>query len=120
MAWSEDTSGVKPKPAPASFNTNLDYYKDAVEWIKDFIQKVHGIPVHKVIHDAYPDIWRVYDDQGSIVVNIDGQFMKRIALVLEQIDWLWAEEHDRLDEQAQMEERYREALAAQEEEDENE
>jgi hypothetical protein len=88
--WSEDTSGVQRKKPPESFNTDLNNFAAAADWVTKFIHKRFGLQVRRVLHDAYPDLWRFYDSDGEVIVNIEHDLMRRLALVLEQIEWLEA------------------------------
>ena len=90
--YNGETDGAKLKPPPQSFNIDLDFYKEACDWIKRFLRKSYGHEVDKVIHDAYPNIWRVYDHEGEVIVNINHDIMARLALVLEMHDMMIAEE----------------------------
>lgn len=82
-----DGEGHKNQPPPASFNFDIRIYEPAIAWLKNFIFWHHGHVIARVTHDAYPNLWRCYDDEGLVVVNIDHQLMCRLALVLEQIEW---------------------------------
>ncbi len=86
-----DGEGSKPKPSPKSFSINLNQYAAATEWLRGFLIRNHGLAAAKVLHDAYPNVWRVYDIDGDIIISIDHDLMTRIALVLEQIEWLIAD-----------------------------
>jgi hypothetical protein len=88
MAWSEDTSGVQRKPPPDSFGLNLTNFTQALDWVRDHIYKHYGYRVMKVLHDAYPNIWRCYDEDGEIIVNIEHALMARLALALDEIDYM--------------------------------
>ena len=79
------------KPSPEAFGLNLSNYTEAIDWLRDFIHKHYGLRVGKVVHDAYPNIWRCYDVDGEIIVNIGHDMMARLALVLEHMDWLYEE-----------------------------
>jgi len=79
------------KPSPEAFTLNLSHYTEAIDWLRDFIHKQYGLRVGKVVHDAYPNIWRCYDVDGEIDVNVEHDMMARLALVLEHMDWLYEE-----------------------------
>lgn len=104
MSFNEDTTGVQRKPPPEGFSINLEHYSAAVEWLKSHVMRNHGLQVVKVVHDAYAGLWRCYDPEGEIVVNVEHELMQRLALVLEQVDWMWAAmtQYDEIDEEAQL------------------
>lgn len=80
------------KPAPPSFSINLSDFVQSIEWIKAFLHKKFGVRVGKVVHDAYPNLWRCYDVDGEIITNIDHALMSRLAIVLAEIDALWLQD----------------------------
>ena len=86
MAWGEDGPTAHKAP-PASFNSDIRNFYQAVEWIKRHLLQHFGTRVTKVVHDAYPNLWRCYDDDGDVIVNVDHELMARLALVLEEIDY---------------------------------
>ena len=102
MAWGggEIPSGDGKKPAPSAFNIDIMHYAAAVEWLKGFVLKNYGMQITEVVHDAYANSWRCYDSEHGIITNVEHDLMQRLALVLEQIEWLWAEkvQHDHEDE----------------------
>ncbi len=95
--------GVPSKPSPKAFNIDLGHFKQAVGWVKMFVLKVYGERIVRALHDAYPNVWRFYDENGHMVLNLEHELMERLALVLDQIDWMY-EEHLREFDQDEMRE----------------
>lgn len=93
--------GGRSGPPHPGFNIDIAHYAAAAEWLKKFVVRSYGFEITNVIHDPYGNVWRCYDSKQGIIVNVDHELMQRLALVLEQIDWLWSEkrQQDEIDEQ---------------------
>jgi hypothetical protein len=89
MSWGEDSAGVRRlKPTPAGFSIELKDYEKSVGWLKRFLFLNFGLKVKSVTFDAYASLWRAYNYDDEIIVNIDNDLMNRLLLVLEHIEWM--------------------------------
>ena len=82
---SHDSMGVTlEKQTPRLFNIPLNYFEDAVGWVR---RQMHarGYCVAKAVLDPYVEVWFFYDYENGLVLTLDHSSLEIIAEYLHAI-----------------------------------
>lgn len=69
----------------------IEDYQPAVNWVKKFLWVTCGEHIERVHFDDGSGTWYFYMPDGTLLAHLEQEWMDRILLSLEGVEWLWAD-----------------------------
>ena len=72
---------VREKATPKLFSQSLNYFEDAVGWVRRYLN-ARGYAVAKASLDPYVEVWFFYDYDGGLMLTLDHSSIESIMSYL--------------------------------------